>query len=131
MSRELRDNPVTPEEAATTPVAGDTALDGRYVIRSSGPNGRVTGGALVRTSNGTAHFVAQFGRVVELRGRVVVDTESQLNADQVGAMWGDDLLDAYGFARLQPDGTFSCAGRVSDVIDQPYSGIAYKVSARE
>jgi len=131
MSRELRENPITDEEAAAGPSAGGTTLDGRYVVRSHRANSPIAGLALVRTRGGTIHFVAQFGRIVELRGRVASDSDSQFEADQAGAMWGDTVLDAYGIARLQPDGSFSCAGRVSGSGDRPYSGTAYKVSATE
>ena len=131
MSQELQEHPITQEEASLSPSVGDGILDGRYVIRSHGPRGHMVGGALVRTRGNTVHFVAQFGRMVELRGRVASESDSQYEADQIGAGWGETVLDAYGVARLQSDGSYSCAGMVSDAGDRPYSGTAYKVSAAE
>ncbi len=129
MVAELRDNPITDEEAAST-VPADIAsegLDGRYVIRSS-DGSRVVGSALVRTEEDAIYFVAELGRAVQLRGRVPAGNEEQYEAEQIGVEWGSSVLDAYGVARPQPDGTYLCAGMVSNANNQTYTASVYKVS---
>lgn len=129
MAAELRENPVTDEEAALTSPAADVSegLDGRYVIRSS-DGSRIVGSALVRTQGDAVYFVAELGRAVELRGRVPAGNDEQYEAEQVGVAWGNSVLDAYGVARPQPDGTYLCAGMVSNANNQTYTASAFKVT---
>lgn len=126
MSRELRDNPISEAEAALSPEASET-LDGRYTIRENAPGSRLVGGALVQTRGNTVYFVAQIGRLVEIRGKVPVNGDGQYEAEQIGVEWGNSVLDAYGVARRQPTGNFTCVGVISDTGDRAYAATVSRV----
>lgn len=129
MTQELRENPITDAEASAAPVAGNASevLDGRYIIRSISRGSRIIGSALVQTHGSTTYFIAVIGLAIELRGKVPAGQDGQFEAQEIGVQWGYDTYDAYGVARAQPDGTFTCAGIVSNSSDQSYSAMVYRV----
>jgi len=130
LSRELRENPITSEEAARTGpgTAPQGSLTGRYVVLAGGAGSRMAGGAIARARGNTVLFVAQLGERVELRGSAEITADGQYEAEVVGVEWGSTTLDGYGVARRQADGGLSIVGRLSNAEDQIYSATAYKVA---
>ena len=135
LSEELAASPVTVEEASNRPLDMPVreTINGRYALRATDSSfGPILGGAIARAEGQDVFFVARLGGEdgFEIRGKAsATDTVQeegirQYDAPAAGVQTENEILDAVGYGRLQPDGVVNCYGLLPGVNDTPYFFVA-------
>ena len=128
--RELKNNPIRPEEVASALAAEPTEefLDGRYVlVDDSSQDAEPIGEACCRLEDATVYFVARLhAGSVEVRGRAGLKGSNVLEAAMVGVRSEDSYREGKGIAERGADGGFDCYGISIDGTDR-FQVIAYRI----